>query len=116
MSRPRRRRDAQISREGSVHLRRALLGLGIGLRQKDPAARTLRERGKPGGIIACALTHRAGKIAFAMVRDHAPLQPGPLELTRTFLHSRRHGWQAWGWKAGSDAVIAMAGPQGPRRV
>jgi len=66
MSRRRRRRDAQISREGSVHLRRALLGLGIGLQQKGPAARTLRERGKPGGIVACALTHRAGKIAFAM--------------------------------------------------
>jgi transposase len=75
----RRRRDAQISREGSVHLRRALLGLGIGLWQKDPAARgyatTLRERGKPGGIIACALAHRAGKIAFAMVRDQAPYNP-----------------------------------------
>ena len=75
----RRRRDAQISREGSVHLRRALLGLGIGLWQKDPAARAyaraLRERGKPGGIIACALAHRAGKIAFAMVRDQAPYDP-----------------------------------------
>jgi transposase len=74
-----RRRDAGISREGSVHLRRALLGLGIGLWQKDPAARayahTLRERGKPGGIIACALAHRAGKIAFAMVRDQAPYNP-----------------------------------------
>jgi transposase len=74
-----RRRDAGISREGSVHLRRALLGLGIGLWQKDPAARayahTLRERGKPGGIIACALAHRAGKIVFAMVRDQAPYNP-----------------------------------------
>lgn len=74
-----RRRDAGISREGSVHLRAALLGLGIGLWQNDPAARayahTLRERGKPGGIIACALAHRAGKIAFAMVRDQAPYDP-----------------------------------------
>ena len=44
-----------------------------------PAARgyatALRERGKPGGIIACALAHRAGKIAFAMVRDQAPYDP-----------------------------------------
>lgn len=32
-------------------------------------AHTLRERGKPGGIIACALAHRATKIAYAMVRD-----------------------------------------------
>jgi transposase len=75
----RRRRDGGISREGSVHLRRALLGLGMGLWQKDPAAcayaATLRERGKPGGIIACALAHRAGKIAFAMVRDQAPYDP-----------------------------------------
>jgi transposase len=73
------RHDGSISCEGSVHLRRALLGLGIGLWQKDPAARayatTLRERGKPGGIIACALGHRAGKIAFAMVRDQAPYDP-----------------------------------------
>jgi transposase len=74
-----RRRDARISREGSVHLRRALLGLGIGLWQRDPAARAyaraLRERGKPGGVIACALAHRANKIAFAMVRDQAPYDP-----------------------------------------
>ena len=51
----------------------------MGLWQNDPAARTyataLRERGKPGGIIACALAHRAGKIAFAMVRDQAPYHP-----------------------------------------
>lgn len=74
-----KRRDGGISREGSVHLRRALIELGIGLWQRDPAARTyartLRERGKPGGIIACALAHRANKIAYAMVRDHAPFTP-----------------------------------------
>jgi transposase len=71
-----RRRDGRISREGSVPLRRALLDLGIGLWQRDPAARgyatALRERGKPGGIIACALAHRANKIAYAMVRDQKP--------------------------------------------
>jgi transposase len=74
-----RRRDGAISREGSVYLRRALIGLGMGLWQKDPAARAyaqaLRERGKPGGIIACALAHRACKIAFAMVCDQAPYDP-----------------------------------------
>ena len=52
---------------------------GIGLWQKYLAARgyapALRERGKPGGIIACALAHRAGKIAFAMVRDQTPYDP-----------------------------------------
>jgi transposase len=71
-----RRRDGGISREGSVPLRRALLDLGIGLWLRDPAARayasTLRERGKPGGVIACALARRANKIAYAMVRDRKP--------------------------------------------
>jgi transposase len=74
-----RRRDGGISREGSVPLRRALLDLGIGLWQRDPAARAyasaLRERGKPGGIIACALAHRANKIAYAMIRDRKPYDP-----------------------------------------
>lgn len=74
-----RRRDGGISREGSVHLRRALIELGIGLWQRDPASRayaqTLRDRGKPGGVIACALAHRANKIAFAMVRHQSPFDP-----------------------------------------
>lgn len=74
-----RRRDGRISREGSVPLRRALLDLGIGLWHRDRAARgyvtSLRERGKPGGIIGCALAHRANKIAYAMVRDQKPYDP-----------------------------------------
>lgn len=74
-----RRRDGAISREGSVPLRRALLDLGIGLWHQDPAAGSyasgLRERGKPGGVIVCALAHRANKIAYAMVRDQKPYDP-----------------------------------------
>ena len=74
-----RRRDSGISREGSVELRRALLDLGVGLWHRDPAARayaaSLRERGKPGGIIATALARRANKIAFAMVRDQTLYDP-----------------------------------------
>lgn len=74
-----RRRDGQISREGSVALRRALLELGVGLWHCDPAAKAyaagLRERGKPGGVIATALAHRANRIAFAMVRDQALYDP-----------------------------------------
>lgn len=74
-----KRRDGGISREGSVALRHALLGLGMGLRSNEPAGRryaaTLRERGKPGGIILCALAHRANKIAFAMLRDQTPYNP-----------------------------------------
>jgi transposase len=75
-----RRRDGGISREGSVPLRRALLDLGVGLWHRDRAARDyadrLRQRGKPGGIIACALAHRANKIAYAMVRDQRSYDPG----------------------------------------
>lgn len=74
-----RRRDGGISREGSVPLRRAILDLGVGLWHCDPAARgyavELRERGKPGAIIACAVARRANKIAFAMVRDQTLYDP-----------------------------------------
>jgi transposase len=75
-----RRRDGTISREGSVALRRALIDLGIGLWLADPAARRygqqLRARGKKGGVIGCAMAHRANKIAYAMVRDQTSYEPG----------------------------------------
>jgi transposase len=75
-----RRRDSAISREGSVELRRALIDLGLGLWLVDPAGRAyaagLKARGKRGGIIACALAHRANKIAYALVRDRAAYDPG----------------------------------------
>jgi transposase len=74
-----RRRDSSISREGSVSLRRALVDLGIGLWHSDPAAnrygKQLRARGKNGGVIACAMAHRANKIAYALVRDQAGYDP-----------------------------------------
>lgn len=74
-----RRRDGSISREGSVELRRALLGLGTGLWHQDPPSRAfaagMRERGKPGGIIATALARRANKIAFSMVRHQTAYDP-----------------------------------------
>lgn len=74
-----RRRDRGISREGSVHLRRALIDLGIGLWHCDTPARRyaaqLRSRGKPGSVIACALARRANKIAFAMVRNQTLYDP-----------------------------------------
>jgi transposase len=73
------RRDGAISREGSVELRRALIDLGIGLWLLDPPSRAyageLKARGKRGGIIACALAHRATKIAHALVRDQAAYDP-----------------------------------------
>jgi transposase len=74
-----KRRDGAISREGNVTLRRALIDLGIGLWLNEPAAKTyaagLRERGKNGGIIACALANRANRIAYALVRDQATYDP-----------------------------------------
>jgi transposase len=75
-----KRRDGSISREGGVALRRALIDLGIGLWHADPAARRygqqLRARGKKGGVIGCAMAHRANKIAYAMVRDQSSYDPG----------------------------------------
>jgi len=74
-----RRRDGGISREGSVELRRALIDLGIGLWHSDQPARayaaSLKARGKHGGIIACALAHRANRIAYALTRDTANYDP-----------------------------------------
>jgi transposase len=73
------RYDGQICREGSVELRGALLELGMGLWLCDPGGRSyassLKARGKPAGIIACAMARRANKIAFAMVRDQTPYAP-----------------------------------------
>jgi transposase len=74
-----KRRDGTISREGSVALRRALIDLGMGLWLTEPAAKAyaagLKARGKHGGIIACALAHRATRIAYALVRDRSRYQP-----------------------------------------
>jgi len=71
-----KRRDGHISREGSVTLRRSLIDLGLGLWHWDAPARgyahELKARGKPGGIIATAMAHRANKIAYALVRDQSP--------------------------------------------
>ena len=68
-----------------MQLRRALIDLGIGLWLHDPAAKrygqALRARGKNGGVIACAMAHRANKIAYAMVRDQTGYQPDPVGLT-----------------------------------
>jgi transposase len=74
-----KRRDSVISREGSVELRRALIDLGMGLWLNDPAAKAygarLRDRGKKGGVIACAMANRANRIAYALVRDQCPYDP-----------------------------------------
>lgn len=73
-----RRRDGGISREAPSSCA-ALLDLGIGLWRQDHAAKAhaiaLRERGKPGGIIATAMAHRANRIAYALVRDQTAYDP-----------------------------------------
>lgn len=60
-------------------LRRALIDLGIGLWLTEPAAKVyasgLKDRGKHGGIVMCALAHRATRIAHALIRDHATYDP-----------------------------------------
>lgn len=74
-----KRNDTVISREGSVALRRALIQLGVGLWARDEPSKhyaaSLRARGKHGGVIICALAHRANRIAFALVRDAEPYDP-----------------------------------------
>jgi len=38
-------------------------------------ARHMKDRGKPGGVILCALGHRANRLAFAMMRDQVSFDP-----------------------------------------
>lgn len=75
----RRRAGNHISREGKVELREAILDLGMALRQGHPDfaryATELEERGKRPGVVACALGHRANRVAFAMVRNQVPFDP-----------------------------------------
>jgi transposase len=60
-------------------VREALIELGKALRQGHPDfaryAGDLIARGKPSGVVACALAHRANRVAFAMVRDQRPFDP-----------------------------------------
>ncbi len=74
-----RRSHTSISREGSAELRAAIIELGRALRQGDPDfaryAEELAARGKASGIVACALGHRANRVAFALVRDQVPFDP-----------------------------------------
>lgn len=78
-------RDALPTRDGAVALRRALIDLGLGLWLTEPSAKAyaadLKSRGTPGGIIGCALAHRATRIAHALVRDHAIYNRSPLGLS-----------------------------------
>lgn len=69
----RTRRGTPISREGKVELREAIIELGKALRHGHPDfkryAAELNQRGKIGGVIACALGNRANRVAFAMIRS-----------------------------------------------
>ena len=74
-----KRAATHISREGKVELREAIIQLGQALRQGhvDFAryATELMSRGKPKGVVACALGQRANRVAFAMMRDQRPFDP-----------------------------------------
>jgi transposase len=74
-----KRSATHISREGKVELREAIIDLGNALRQSHPGfaryAAGLRERGKPKGVVLCALGQRANRVAFAMMRDRRPFDP-----------------------------------------
>lgn len=74
----RRRPGTSISREGKVELREAILDLGKAMRLGHPDFKAfaigLKERGKPGGVIMCALGNRANRVAFAMMRDQTRFQ------------------------------------------
>lgn len=73
------RRPGGISREGKAELREAIIELGRALRQGHPDfaryARELSSRGKPPGVVACAVGNRANRVAFAMLRDQRPFDP-----------------------------------------
>jgi transposase len=75
----RRRGGTRISREGKVELREAIIELGRALRQGHPDfaryAKELESRGKRAGVVACALGHRANRVAFAMMRDRVAFDP-----------------------------------------
>ena len=75
----RTRAGTRISREGKVELREAIVDLGEALRQGHPDfaryATDLFSRGKHGGVVRCALGHRANRVAFAMMRDQQPFDP-----------------------------------------
>ncbi|MBA3728791.1 MAG: IS110 family transposase [Actinobacteria bacterium] len=75
----RSREGTKISREGKVELRQAIIELGRALRDGHPDfardAKELEARGKRPGVVACALGHRANRVAFAMLRDQAPFDP-----------------------------------------
>ena len=74
-----KRRDGAISREGSVaaapgvdRSRDRAVAERSGRETLRPA---LRARGKKGGVIGCAMAHRANKIAYALVRDQTGYDP-----------------------------------------
>jgi hypothetical protein len=74
-----KRRDSVNSRESRVELPQAgstsASGCGSTTRLAKQHASALRARGKKAGVIACAMAHRANRIAFALVRDQAPSDP-----------------------------------------
>ena len=76
-----RRRGQRISREGSVLLREAIIELGKGLTGHEPDFAAYRRRlidieRKTAAVAAVAAGHRAHRLAFAMLRNQIPYDPG----------------------------------------
>lgn len=71
-----RSRQPRISREGSVELRQAILTLGHGLVMHLPDFNAYKKRlvasGKKPLVAAVAASHRAHRLAFAMIRSQQP--------------------------------------------
>lgn len=76
----RRRGGQHISREGSSELRSAIIELGRGLSQHDPEFSDYRNQllaqHKPPLVAAVAVGRRAHRLAFAMMREGRPYEPG----------------------------------------
>ena len=74
-----RRPGMRISREGSVTLREAILEIGKGLSDHHPEFKAYKRRkiaqGKKKTTASVAVTHRAHRLAFAMMRSQTPLDP-----------------------------------------
>jgi transposase len=76
----RRRAKVEISRQGAVELRRAMITLGTSMGLSHPDFVTYRRRllasGKKPMVVAVALAHRSHRLAFAMMRSQLPYDNG----------------------------------------
>ena len=105
-----RRRGRHISREGSVILREAVIGLGKGLTGHEPDFAAYRRRlidveKKAPAVAAVAAGRRAHRLAFAMLASQGPYDPE--RWSASVARERPHpGRRARKPKAAIGAVVA----------